>query len=192
MQKQTKNIITRDYIEKELRFYNTADIKSSLVLCGVFALIFLPLTVGVIYGILSMFENTLIKIILSVIMGGITSAPIWLNFLGLLCALSERNLLVCGDFDIVTRDVSYKSEEMVHRRMVEYLHFCEFNKISVGHTIFQLSSAGDTFYIVHYKEKKTSNYFIRQKCMSFNNGIFFVNTSKKPPKAFAFGGFCSA
>ena len=63
-------------------------------------------------------------------------------------------MLARGDFDIVTRDVSYKSEEMVQRRLENYLHFCEFNKISVGHTTFQLASAGDTFYIVHYKAKK--------------------------------------
>ncbi|MBR2033900.1 MAG: hypothetical protein IKA46_07190 [Clostridia bacterium] len=154
MQKQTKNIITRDFIEKELRFYNTADIKSTLVVCSIFALTFLPLTVGIIYGILSLFENILIKIVLSVIVGGITSEPLWFNLLELRRALSKRKLLACGDFDIVTRDVSYKSEELVHRHIEEYLHFCDFNKISVGHTIFQLSSVGDTFYIVHYKAKK--------------------------------------
>jgi len=153
-QSKRKILITRDFAEKELRLYNSADIKSTLVLCGIFTLFFLPLTVGVIYGILSVFENPLFKIVLSVIMGGITSSPIWLNLLRLFCALSERKLLVCGDFDIATRDVSYKSEKMVHRHMEEYLHFCDFNKISVEHSIFQLSSAGDTFYIVHYKAKK--------------------------------------
>ena len=94
------------------------------------------------------------KTALSIFIGGITSSPIWLFFLLTREALCERKMLARGDFDIVTRDVSYKSEEMVHRHLEKYLHFCEFNKISVGHTTFQLASAGDTFYIVHYKAKK--------------------------------------
>jgi hypothetical protein len=167
MEKQAKNIITREFIEKELRFYNTADIKSTLVFCGAFALVFLPLTVGIIYGILSLLENMLIKIVLSVILGGITSAPIWLTLLGLRSALSERKLLICGDFDIVTRDVSYKSEKVVHRHMEEYLHFRDFNEISVGHTIFQLASAGDMFYIIHYKAIKDIKLLYSTKMYEF-------------------------
>ena len=154
MTKETKNIITREFIEKGLRFYNTADIKSSLVLCGVGSLFFLPITVGVICGMFSLFENILMKITFSVIVGGIVSAPIWINLLGLMHALSERKLLVGGYFDIVSRDVLYKSEKRVHRHLESYLHFSDFKETSVGHTIFQLTSAGDTFYIVHYKAKK--------------------------------------
>ena len=48
MEKQTKNEITREFIEKELRFYNTADIRSTLVLCGGLSLFFVPLTIGVV------------------------------------------------------------------------------------------------------------------------------------------------
>ena len=154
MKKQTKNIITREWIEKELRFYNTADIKSRLVLCGVFTVILLPITIALIYGILLSLDNVLVKIVLSIFMGAITSSPIWLSFLLIQNAFCERKMLARGNFDIVTCDVSYKSEEMVHRHMEEYLHFSGFNKISVGHTTFQLTSAGDTFYIVHYKDKK--------------------------------------
>ena len=38
MEKQTKNIITREWIEKELWFYNTADLKVGI---GIFAIVFL-------------------------------------------------------------------------------------------------------------------------------------------------------
>ena len=163
MEKQTKNIITCEWIKKELRFYNTADIKSRLVLCGIFTVIFLPITIALIYGILMSFDNVLVKIVLSIFMGGITSSPIWLFFLLIQNALCERKMLARGDFDIVTCDVSYKSEEMVHRHMEEYLYFSGFNKKSVGHTTFQLTSAGDTFYIVHYKDKKDIKLFYSTK-----------------------------
>ena len=163
MKKQTKNIITREWIEKELRFYNTADIKSRLVLCGVFTVILLPITIALIYGILLSLDNVLVKIVLSIFIGGIVSSPIWLFFLLTREALCERKMLARGDFDIVTRDVSYKSEEIVHRHIEEFLHFCEFDKISVGHTTFQLASVGDEFYIVHYKGKKDIKLFYSAK-----------------------------
>ena len=154
MEKQTKNIITREWIEKELCFYNAADIKSRLVLCSICMVIFLPITIALIYGIAESFDNAVVKIVLSIFMGCITSSPIWLFFLLTRDALHERKMLAHGGFDVVIRDISYKSEEIVHRHVEEYLHFCEFNKFSVGHTTFQLASKGDTFYIVHYKDKK--------------------------------------
>ena len=154
MEKQTKNIITREWVEKELRFYNTATIRASLIFFGIFTIIFLPIAIAVIHVISTTFDNVVLKIVLSIIMGGIASAPIWLFFLLSAEAFRERKLLDGGAFDIVTCEVSRKSEELVHRHMEEYLHFRGFNKTSVGHTIFQLASTGDTFYIVHYKNKK--------------------------------------
>ncbi len=154
MEKQTKNIITREWVEKELRFYNTADIRSTLVLCGVLSLLFLPLTIGIVYAICALIENILLKIVLSVIIGAITSAPIWINLLRLRGSLTERKLLENGDFDIVIRNVQYKSEKIVHRHIEEYLHFDDFEEFSVEHTTFQLASQGDAFYIIHYKTKR--------------------------------------
>ena len=46
---ETKNIITKEAIEKELKFLNKADIRSSLVLIAVMALIFVPLSIMPIY-----------------------------------------------------------------------------------------------------------------------------------------------
>ena len=167
MEKQTRNVITRKSVEKELRFYNTADIKSSLVLGGGLSLVFLPLTVGIVYGICSSYQNILIEVALSVLCGSITSSPVWISLLGVCRALFEKKRLLRGDFDIVACDVSYKSEKMVKRHMEEYLHFGNFNAISVGHTVYQLASAGDTFYIVHYKGKKDIKLFYSAKMYEF-------------------------
>ena len=149
-----KNTITREWIEKELRFYNGADIKSSLVLCGVITLLLLPITIGLTYGIFILVKNLLIKIVSALIFLAIMCLPIGINAAMLCTALAERKLLLRGEFDVVIRDVLYKSEKLVNRHTEQMLHFQGFDEISVGSTTFQLAAEGDLFYIVHYKTKK--------------------------------------
>jgi hypothetical protein len=148
---QMKNIIAREFIEKELRFYNKADICSTLVLCGALSLIFVPLTVGIVYGFFVLLEITWLKILLSVLVGGLTSAPVWMNLLSLRTSLTERKLLQNGDFDIAVCEVQYKDEKLIRQHTEKILHFVGFKEISVGNNIYDLSSHGDEFYIVHYK-----------------------------------------
>ena len=151
MEKQTKNEITREFIEKELRFYNTADIRSILVLCGVLSLFFVPLTIGVVYGFFALLENVYLKILLSVLVGGLTSAPVWINLLSLKTSLTERKLLQNGDFDIAVCEVQYKDEKSVYRHTEKFLHFVGFKEVSVGNVDYDLTSQGDKFYLIHYK-----------------------------------------
>ena len=154
MEKQTKNAITRDFIENELCFYNKADIRSTLTLCGAMSLCFVPLTAGIVYGFFALLEITWLKILLSVLVGGLTSAPIWINLLSLKKSLSERRLLRNGDFDIAVRQVQYKEEKPVQRYTEKFLHFAGFKEISVSSVNYDFSSQGDEFYIVHYKGSK--------------------------------------
>ena len=154
MKKQTKNVITREFVEKELRFYNRADIRANIHLLGVCSVAFLPFTLLIIYGVLSEFEGVLLQIILSVFLGGIISSPIWVTLILLVRALLERKMLLRGEFDIVTRELLYKREKMVHRHIEECLKFEGFKEIAVTPTAYELASAGDAFYIVHYKAKK--------------------------------------
>ncbi len=155
MEKQTKNVITREYIEKELRFYNTADIRSTLVLCGALSLLFMPLTVGVVCGFFALLKNIWLKILLSVLVGGLTSAPIWINLLSLKTSLTERKLLQNGDFDITVCEVQYKDEKPVQRHTEKFLHFVGFKEVSVGNVNYDFVSPGDEFYLVHYKGHTT-------------------------------------
>ena len=150
MEKQTKNTITREHIEKELRFYNTADIKSSLVLCGVFTLM-LFMCFGFLCAVLSMIEERLFKSLLILLFCGVLSIPLWYYLFVILKALSKQKMVKRGDFDIVTREVLYKREKPVQRHTEEFLYFQDFKEASVGHTTYQLASQGDLFYIVHYK-----------------------------------------
>ena len=151
MKKQTKNVITREFIEKELRFYNTADIRSTLVLCGALLLIFGPFTLGVIYGFFTLLKTTWLKILFSVLVGALTSAPVWLNLLSLRTSLKKRKLLRNGDFDITVCEVQYKDEKPVQRHTEKFLHFVGFKEKSVGNVDYDLTAQGDEFYIIHYK-----------------------------------------
>ncbi len=167
MENRTKNIITRDFIEKELRFYNTADIKSTLVWFGALSLVFLPLTIGVVYGLFALLEITWLKVLLSVLIGGLTSAPVWLELLSLRTSLEERKLLRNGAFDIVVCEVQYKDERLVNRHTEKILHFTGFKKVSVGNVHFDLTSQGDKFYIVHYKDHATIKQLYSLKMYEF-------------------------
>jgi hypothetical protein len=169
MEKQTKNIITRKWVEKELRFYNTANIRSALVFCGTFSLLSVPLTILIVYAACTVFENIVLKIALSIFMGAFTSAPTWIYLLLTFYLLSERKLLNRGEFDIVTRELLYKNEKMVHRHLEEFLHFQDFKEISVGHTSFQLALQGDTYYIVHYKTKKSIKLLYSAKMYEYHD-----------------------
>ena len=155
MEKQTKNILTRESIEKELRSYNTADIRSTLALCAALSLLFIPLTVGAVYGIFALLKNTLLKILLSVLIGGLTSAPIWINLLALIRNLRERKLLQNGDYNILVCGVQYKDEKPVHRHTEKFLHFNGFEEVLVENVNYDIVSQGDEFYIVHYKGHTT-------------------------------------
>ena len=153
MPKETKNTITREWVEGELRFQNSAAIRFALVLCGGFALVFLPLTIGIIYAIFKHIDRLPLEIILSVIIGGITSAPVWCMIFSLRQAFAEKKMLDRGEFEIVTRDVLYKEEKVVKRHEEKFLVFGDFESVRVNQTVYDLASQGDEFYIVHYTNK---------------------------------------
>ena len=167
--KQTKNIITRDWVVKELQFYNTADIRSILLLLIPITALFLPATVGAVNAILTSVKIVWLSAVLGILVGGLMSSPIWLLLFSLKKSLAEKKMLNHGDFEIVTREMMYKSEELVRRRIVENLHFKDFNKISVGHTAYQLAAAGDEYYIVHYKGSKTVKLFYSTKMYDYKD-----------------------
>lgn len=151
MEKQTKNVITREFIEKELRFYNTAHIRSTLVLCAGLSLLFVPLTVLAVCVVCGAFTAVLLEIIISVLLGAVLSAPVWINLLCLIPKLKERKLLQNGDFVIAVCEMSYKEKKTVRRHTENVLHFVGFEGASVASTTFDLASQGDEFYVVHYK-----------------------------------------
>ena len=160
MAKQTKNILTRDGVEKELRALNKAEKRAFLALFAVSTFFFLPIAVLVVYGLCSSLSSISLKILLSVFCGGIMSSPFWLTLWSLALVRKEKKLLDCGEFYITVQPLLYKSEERAplrRRRTItlkEYLHFDGFRRIAVPHTTFQLASQGEDFYLIYYRGKK--------------------------------------
>jgi hypothetical protein len=158
VERESKQIITREWVENELRFYNTADIKYLTV--NLFSL-------GLVLGLLiylalllgwSVTASLWLKIVPTCLLGGV-----YLIIMGSLLAqliehLMERRALKKGNFDVVVRQVQYKTEKLDHRyaarhhhlRLEEYLVFDQFGAIKVDHDEYSRTSAGDEFYMVVY------------------------------------------
>ncbi len=153
MSQGSRNVITRKQIEDELYFYNTADIKATVVLCLCLALFFGPLTFGTLYFIITETTDIALRIALSIPLGILFSAPIWGNLIKLAKHFAKRSLLKKGEFDIVILPVSDKYESTRHRNTVRLLEFPNLKEIAVSSTTYSLASWGDEFYVVHYRGK---------------------------------------
>ena len=155
MEKQTKNLITRKSVEKELRLQNTAALRSALVLTVALSLVIVPLAIGLAYGASTLFRNAVLKVLAAVFVGGLTSAPVWLGLLSVGASLWERGRLRNGQFDVTVCEVQYKHERVVRRHTEKVLRLYGFKETAVGNVNYDLVSQGDAFYVVHYKGDTT-------------------------------------
>ena len=156
MKKQTKNIITREWVEKELRFYNSADLKVGI---GIFAIAFftcVPFSAFFIWLIVGSTDNLIFKIAGSVILGGMFIVPVIVAALAIPRAISERRKLIRGEFDIVAAEMSCKTEKAGRRQIYLFLHFPGFREKQVDKTTYFHAEIGDEFYIVHYRTEKSN------------------------------------
>ncbi len=87
--------------------------------------------------------------------GGLTGLLILGALYSLITSLIERKLLKNGDFAIAVCGLECKDEKPVYRHTEKFLHFDGYKEISVASTVYDLSSSGDEFYIVHYKARTT-------------------------------------
>lgn len=154
MEKQTKNIITRQCVEKELWFYNTADLKVGI---GVFAIVFLvcvPFAAFFIWLTISGSDNLFFRISVSALIGVLFILPVIVTAGGVCNTLSERKRLKRGEFDIVVREVSYKIERSTRRETILILKFPDFREKRVDKTTYFHADMGDEFYVVHYRTER--------------------------------------
>lgn len=155
MEKETKNIITRSSVEKELRSCNTANLRISLILNSVLLPPYILLIVGIVYGIFMCINDLILDIIISaVLVVGLAIFPFnILRPLGFI--ISEKRLLDRGEFDIITADVIEKRKKTVSRHEAKILVFAGFEGVAVSSTTYDLCSVRDEFYIVYYRGKNT-------------------------------------
>lgn len=159
MKKPTKNIITREFIEKELRFYNTADIKAGLLLGSVLSALLIPAVIAVLFGFSPWVYGETGRIVFSIVFTAffvlVFLAPVFAFVQMLFSAFAQRKKLLKGEFVITIRKLKNKKEKIVQRHIEECLCFKNYGDCSVGSTVYQLADKGDKFYIVHYKANKT-------------------------------------
>lgn len=167
MEKQTKNIITRKQIEKDLLFSNTASIKHTAVCLAAVAL-----ALGVVSAIFLSFLPTgflWLDIIIWVFFIGIVGAPVWAISAMLIKALIERKHLKKGDLQIVVRPLLYKEEKLVRGsdNFEKVFHFKDFEEVLADSTHYQLSTPGDLFYIVHYRGSRDAKSVLPSKLYEY-------------------------
>lgn len=153
MDKQNDNIITRETIKKLLLIQNKDSVHDTWALTGVMSFLLVPGLLVSIWFLSEYIKIQWLKVLLCVFAAVLITAPMWVNLLSLRTLSKEKEMIYNDDFDIVVREVSYKSDRLVGRRhrLVEYLHFEGFKKVSVGRTLFKLTSYGDEFYIICFR-----------------------------------------
>ena len=155
--KMTKEIITRESIGQELRALNRKSVRLELMLLIPALLILPPLVLFLAAEILSSVASLLLRVLFGTAFGALAVFPALVLIYMLCTAYTNTRLLARGAFDVEAYEVSYKSEEYVNRRCVERVYFVGLKKpLEVGHTTYQLTSAGDVFYLVTYRTKKPS------------------------------------
>ena len=152
MADQTKNIITREVIEKLLRSYNTR--------CILFLFfLFLPLLCLFVTNTVFMFDTMLGRSVWQtvsfVLQACMTLFLIYLTPYAFYEIFAQRRLLKKGDFEVTVREVKYKEKRLICRRIRWILAFEVFGTVSVDRAVYMHTVHGDMFYIVHYKGKHT-------------------------------------
>ena len=164
MIKETKNILTRESCQKELVRWAKGEMLPDIVLLVVMLLIFVPLFVACIY----LAKNILVLgIILALIC---TAAPVVFVY-RIVCAIMKLRLVKQGAFSIVRDTVSRISRGEVPknysegRRTVDVVYFTKYGRYTSLRTPFDLSSAGDEFYLVILHGKKDQIVFAYHSMM---------------------------
>lgn len=160
MKKPTKNIITREAIEKKLRSDNTASLKVSALAFFAAALVGI---LGVVFFIPSFFEAPNFGFgVLFFLFAIVGTVPAWVMLARFAKDLIEYKHLKNGDLEIVTRPLLYKSQKEVRiycnkrtRWQTRSLfHFEGFDEFWASPEMYQNFTWGDEFYIVYYKGSK--------------------------------------
>ena len=154
MEKQTKNIITRQWVDKELWFYNTADLKVGIGTFAIVSLVCIPFAAFFILLTISGSDNLFFRISVSALIGVLFILPVIATAWSVCNTLYERKRLKRGEFDIVVREVSYKIERTTRRETILILKFPDFREKRVDKTTYFHADIGDEFYIVHYRTNK--------------------------------------
>lgn len=144
----TKNIITRESCKQEILHICRADVRYNIVLLLAFAPLYIPFILVCAFFLK---ENLLIIIPFAVSL----AIPSLFGYL-VFNAVRIKREVEQGAFSVLIDIASYLSEgEAVGRNQTaDVIHLAEFGRYIPSRTIFDLTSAGDEFYIVVINRKK--------------------------------------
>lgn len=154
MENQKKTLLTRDIVARDLSDRNKERFRDNSMFLAVW-LLAIPIAFGIGYLISTASSD---HPWLSVTLSLVFTVPFWFPIISILISLlravAERRKINNGEFDIVRRGLAYKSEEYRGRfgsrggHLEYYIHFKGFKKYA---SRADYTSAGDVYYIVHYK-----------------------------------------
>ena len=104
---ETKNIITKETIEKELKALNKADIRSTMVYIAAMTVFFVPLSIIPIYLFFSVPRKTILLGIGCFLGSFVLLLPVLINLFFLAKVINEARLLKQGEWFVDIDQVRY-------------------------------------------------------------------------------------
>ena len=172
MKEPTKEILTRQSIREALERKHRKSMLYTVCLSALFSLVLIPFVTLLLIWALSESHATAWPLISAIAAALIGLFPIGLMVYILWDVFGEHRRLAQDDFEIVTAELSYKSEKYVNRQWMELLHFAGSDRpVQVGHTAYQLASAGDLYYLVYYRGRNAVKLFYACKMYEYTEQI---------------------
>jgi len=150
----TTILLTRENIEKQLWQHSAIDYKKAVIEVILTVVLCVPMTF-LMYFIVKTNNHRLFVDIVCMLL---PILPILIVLYRSYRAFIERTCLQRGAFDVIQSSLYYKDEKYIRRRnryeLVRLFYFESYPPCEVGHTAYQLASAGDPYILVLYRSKK--------------------------------------
>ena len=157
LEKTTKKVLTKESIAKDLAANCRGDFAVSLFLSILLSVIFIPMIIGCFYALLWEVHDAILavaKVVICLFFIGALSLPIILNVIPLVSAIIKKRKVKSGEFDVIVRELSYKREVYVRKRLEQRFVFAQYGEVPVGSTEYQLAANEDEYYLVVFRGKK--------------------------------------
>ncbi len=168
----TKNILTKKFIEDELRFICNANRRAGIRLLICTSPICIAFALLMLWASVNAFNSLAPKIILGIIFISVPLLPVLLFIYMIYDGIRATKLVDNGRYTIITKELSYKTEEYRSRGrgsdyLARLLHFPDFNPIEVNSTTYQIASNDDLFYFVMFNNERQPRLFYNSKMYEF-------------------------
>ena len=171
MEKQTKNIINLEELEKEMREAERRTLRLLLGWGTALAVLFCtPLAVFLCYQMRGAIEAQTFRVIACAFLVVLSFSPVIpIIAFCVRSLLAERGRSKGGDLVVTVVPLQYKYEDFVRKHLEWRLDFGSFGNVSVDRTEYQLATRGEEYYIVHYRGERTIARFYSTKRYEYRN-----------------------